>query len=741
MPADAVNYGKLAEELNAALSDGRIDKIVMSDKTTLALSVRARGKNNTLLITAATSPRCFLTAFRPKGTEVPLSFCLHLRRHIGGGCISRIFALPFERILGIGIVSHGDLGEPTKYTLYVEIMGKYSTVVLTDGNGRITDALKHVGFEESRPVMPGLTFVPPRDETRFDPTSDSADALAAGCPKSVTNTGADITPVTYTYTSSNPSAAAVDDNGVVTFVGNGTTTITIEASNGVTFTLEEVCFTKTELAELREQLLKEGAPEDALANFDLLAGRPDGATLGQVLASLQLNGKPSLTDDDISSLTGLLNQLDPSGTLTDQTLDLMRNGHSQQALIGINQALMQLDATSEITLSQGDLQTLGKALNLPESVLGKMKSLFGSADELTLNKEQMSALLAPAQDYLGQLALKQQKLDDAAEATVKRVIGKARERMKKEREAESLQSREVEQSKTMIKETVQENSHGTLTEALQQSGDAKLNEALSKNAQGTDLPDGFEHIGKQGQGDPQQFAGGNQDGKGRNTPDGGKNDAWSSLLTKVKADTGSGLTSNAYRTDGVMGTAFATLHQLAGQQQMPNSARAEVGPYLSQQAAQQVQNGLLSALRNGGTRLDLQLNPVELGSIAITLSSRNGEVTAQIRTEKTETMQAMQQQAEAIRLQLEQQGVKIDKIEVQLQNQGNNQQADSGWQNMQQHNTWAEQDARREELSRLRNLAMVRNSAGNKENTGLAHSMQDTEQTAIYATRRLNVVA
>lgn len=513
------------------------------------------------------------------------------------------------------------------------------------------------------------------------------------------------------------------------------------SSNGVTFTLEEVCFTKTELAELREQLLKEGAPEDALANFDLLAGRPDGATLGQVLASLQLNGKPSLTDDDISSLTGLLNQLDPSGTLTDQTLDLMRNGHSQQALIGINQALMQLDATSEITLSQEDLQTLGKALNLPESVLGKMKSLFGSADELTLNKEQMSALLAPAQDYLGQLALKQQKLDDAAEATVKRVIGKARERMKKEREAESLQSREVEQSKTMIKETVQENSHGTLTEALQQSGDAKLNEALSKNAQGTDLPDGFEHIGKQGQGDPQQFAGGNQDGKGRNTPDGGKNDAWSSLLTKVKADTGSGLTSNTYRTDGVMGTAFATLHQLAGQQQVPNGARAEIGPYLSQQAAQQVQNGLLSALRNGGTRLDLQLNPVELGSIAITLSSRNGEVTAQIRTEKTETMQAMQQQAEAIRLQLEQQGVKIDKIEVQLQNQGNNQQADSGWQNMQQHNTWAEQDARREELSRLRNLAMVRNSAGNKENTCLAHSMQDTEQTAIYATRRLNVVA
>lgn len=513
------------------------------------------------------------------------------------------------------------------------------------------------------------------------------------------------------------------------------------SSNGVTFTLEEVCFTKNELAELRSQLIKEGAPEDALENFDLLAGKPDGATLGQVLASLQLNAKPSLTDEDVSTLTGLLNQLDPSGTLTDQTLDLMRNGHASQALAGINQALLQLDANAEIHVSQEDLQVLGKALSLPEGVFGKMKNLFGSADALTLNTEQTKALLAPAQDYLGQLALRQQKLDDAADATVKRVIGKARDRMKKERAAESLQNREVEQSKTMIKETVQENSHGTLTEALQQSGDAKLNEALSKNAQGSDLPDGFEHIGRQAQGDAQQFAGGQQDGRGRNTPDGGKNDAWSSLLSRVKVESGS-QTNATYRTDGVMGTAFASLHQLAGQQQLLNGApRAEVGPYLSQQAAQQVQNGLLSALRNGGTRLDLQLNPVELGSIAITLSSRNGEVSAHIRAEKTETMQAMQQQAEAIRLQLEQQGVKIDKIEVQLQNQGNNQQADGGWQNMQQHNSWAEQDARREELSRLRTLAMVRNNTENQENSSLAHSMQDTEQTAIYATRRLNVVA
>lgn len=181
MPADAVNYGKLAEELNDCLSEGRIDKIIMSDKTTLVLCVRARGKNNDIIITAATAPRCYITSSRPKATDVPLSFCLHLRRHIGGGMINRIYALPFERILAADITARGDLGELKKYTLFIEIMGKYSNIVLTDENGKITDSLKHVGFEESRPVMPGLEFRPPRDETRFDPSDERADALASGC--------------------------------------------------------------------------------------------------------------------------------------------------------------------------------------------------------------------------------------------------------------------------------------------------------------------------------------------------------------------------------------------------------------------------------------------------------------------------------------------------------------------------------------------------------------------------------
>ena len=174
MPADAVNYGKLAEELNGLLAGGRIDKIVMGDKSTLMLMIRANGANRNLLITAAASPRCFLTERRITATDVPLAFCLHLRRHIGGGQIKRVSALPFERILRVDIASRGDLGEELERVMFVEIMGKYSNVVLTDGALRITDALKHVSLGEGRPVLPGVTYEPPSDPSRFAPVDREA---------------------------------------------------------------------------------------------------------------------------------------------------------------------------------------------------------------------------------------------------------------------------------------------------------------------------------------------------------------------------------------------------------------------------------------------------------------------------------------------------------------------------------------------------------------------------------------
>lgn len=121
----------------------------------------------------------------------------------------------------------------------------------------------------------------------------------------------------------------------------------------------------------------------------------------------------------------------------------------------------------------------------------------------------------------------------------------------------------------------------------------------------------------------------------------------------------------------------------------------------------QVEQGVFSALADGTKRLTLNLNPVELGAVSVVLSSRNGEVSALIKPERAETAAVMAQQADALRHSLEQQGIKVDKVDVQTpqsQNQGQN------WQGMDQHNAAQEHQSQQQTMSRLRRMGALRGS-------------------------------
>lgn len=88
--------------------------------------------------------------------------------------------------------------------------------------------------------------------------------------------------VPITWTSSNPAAATVDANGVVTAVGNGEATITATASTGRSASCQ--VYTGTRVAELREQAEQEQKEMNemgwlVLGGFAVLAG---GLTLAAV---------------------------------------------------------------------------------------------------------------------------------------------------------------------------------------------------------------------------------------------------------------------------------------------------------------------------------------------------------------------------------------------------------------------------------------------------------------------------
>ena len=104
-------------------------------------------------------------------------------------------------------------------------------------------------------------------------------------------------------------------------------------SNGVTYTLNEVCFTKQEVQDMHSKLIKAGAAPESLAKLAALAEMPDGATLAQITASVKGGGDiPVLTDEDKANITSLLKKIDPTGVLDTNVQAMMLQGNTQQAL-------------------------------------------------------------------------------------------------------------------------------------------------------------------------------------------------------------------------------------------------------------------------------------------------------------------------------------------------------------------------------------------------------------------------
>ena len=88
--------------------------------------------------------------------------------------------------------------------------------------------------------------------------------------------------------------------------------------------------------------------------------------------------------------------------------------------------------------------------------------------------------------------------------------------------------------------------------------------------------------------------------------------------------------------------------------------------YLSdpEQIAEQVIEHIKSNVREDFSSLEMTLNPASLGHVAINLVNNAGNVTAQFITENDAARSAIEGQVAILRQNLEQQGVKIDAVEV-----------------------------------------------------------------------------
>lgn len=172
MSLDGIFLNSITNDLHKKLLGGRVDKIHQPDKNEIVISIRSKGENYKLLITAiSSSPRLHLTNVARQNPVEPPMFCMLLRKHLTGAHITNIKQINFDRIVEISFECKDELDTTVRKSLIIEIMGKHSNIIFIHEDKTIIDALKRIAENISsvRQIYPGLKYVIPPGSDKLNP--------------------------------------------------------------------------------------------------------------------------------------------------------------------------------------------------------------------------------------------------------------------------------------------------------------------------------------------------------------------------------------------------------------------------------------------------------------------------------------------------------------------------------------------------------------------------------------------
>ena len=173
MAFDGIAVSNIVYELKNKLEGGRIDKIYQPRADEIIFSVRSLKEGNFRVLISANSmnPRIHITEIKKENPITAPMFSMVMRKHIAGGRILDIRQPDFERIIILDVESMNEMGDLGVKHIIVEIMGKYSNIILTDENDKILDSIKHVSHDKSsvREVLPGGQYVFPPSQGKLNP--------------------------------------------------------------------------------------------------------------------------------------------------------------------------------------------------------------------------------------------------------------------------------------------------------------------------------------------------------------------------------------------------------------------------------------------------------------------------------------------------------------------------------------------------------------------------------------------
>ena len=144
---DGISLSKIKLELYENLLNKKVGKIFQNSSLSLTLHF---GKKALFFTCNPSMPLCYINEDKEENMlEENSNFLLMIRKYLVNSALVDLEQLGLDRILKFSFSKINELGQIQNNYLFFEIMGKYSNIILTDGEERIIAVLKKKSIEEN----------------------------------------------------------------------------------------------------------------------------------------------------------------------------------------------------------------------------------------------------------------------------------------------------------------------------------------------------------------------------------------------------------------------------------------------------------------------------------------------------------------------------------------------------------------------------------------------------------------
>ena len=155
MNFDGLTLHKVIENIKPQIVRKRLNNIYNPLKAEYNFHIR----DKILLISVSPNHgRIYFTTFIKTNPSKPSTFTMVMRKYVKKAIILDIKTMGYDRTIKFDFRGRGELGEEKIISLYVELMGKYSNMILVDGK-KIIDSHRRI-VTKYRKILPNKEYIP-----------------------------------------------------------------------------------------------------------------------------------------------------------------------------------------------------------------------------------------------------------------------------------------------------------------------------------------------------------------------------------------------------------------------------------------------------------------------------------------------------------------------------------------------------------------------------------------------------